>query len=118
MGRTAFFPGGESENKRAELRLALEVIIGGFGGKFALVHFRGLYLAVDLEDILSTNRLLEVIGCDGELRLHLPRTKSPIRYLVGSKTLIFLSKMRNGIPNRGKTTWPNTDTRLNSNEFY
>ena len=26
--------------------------------------------------------------------------------------------MRNGISNRTKTTWPNTDNRLNSDEFY
>ena len=44
------------------------IIIGRFGGKYALVHFRGAYLEVDLYDMRPTNRLLEVLGCDVELR--------------------------------------------------
>ena len=31
---------------------------------------------------------------------------------------MFLSEMGNGIPNRRKTAWPNTDTRLNPKQFY
>ena len=62
--------------------------MGGFGGEFALVHFRGSYLEVDLGDMRSENRLLDVVGCDGALPLHLPSAKSPIRYLVDSETLI------------------------------
>ena len=71
------------------------VIIGRFGGRSALVRCRGSYLEVDLDDMRSENRLLDVIGCDGELRLHLPSTKSTIRYLVDSQTLIGLAKMIN-----------------------
>ena len=52
--------------------------------EFALVHFRGSYLEVDLDDVRSKNRLLDVIGCAGAFRLHLPSTKSPIRYLLDS----------------------------------
>ena len=66
----------------------------------------------------SGNRLLEAIGCGGESQLHLPSATSPIRYLSDSQTLIALSKMSNGISNRNKTTRPNTDARLNSDEFY
>ena len=54
----------------------------------------------------------------GALRLHLPSAKFPIHYLADSPTLIPLSEMGNGIPNRTKTTWPNTDTSLNYKEFY
>ena len=66
----------------------------------------------------SANRLLEVVGRNGELQLHLPSAKSPMRYLVDSHTLICLSEMRNVTSNRNKTTWSNTDTRLNPEEFY
>ena len=67
----------------------------------------------------SANRLLEAVGCDGEMQLHLPKNaKSPMRYLSGSQKLIFTSAMRDGIPNRNKTTRPNTDARLNAREFY
>ena len=51
------------------------VIIGRFGGKYDLVHFRGSYLEVDLDDMRPANRLLEVLKCDGAFRLHLPSTK-------------------------------------------
>ena len=97
------------------------VIIGRFVGEFDLVHFRGwggsIY-GVDLEDMRSANRLLEAIGCDVALQLHLPIARSPIRYLVEAQTLIFLSKMMNGISNRNKTTRPNAGTGLNPGEFY
>ena len=66
----------------------------------------------------SEHRALAVIGCDVALRLHLPIDKSPIHYLVDSQALISLSEMRHGIANRNKTTWSNTDARLNSEEFY
>ena len=61
--------------------------IRGCGG-IALVHFRGPYLEVDLGDMRPANRPLAVIGFDGALRLHLTIGKLPIRYLVGSQTLI------------------------------
>ena len=64
-------------------------------GGYAIVRFRGAYVEVDLDDMRPKDRLLEVLGRDGELRLHLPSTKSPIHYMVGSHALICLSKMRN-----------------------
>ena len=75
-------------------------------------------MKVDLDDMRPANLLLEVIGCDGALRLHLPSAEFPIRYLVGSQTLISNAEMGNVISHRNKTTWPNTDNRLNSEEFY
>ena len=45
-------------------------------------------------------------------------TKSPLHYLVGSQTLIFLSKARNEFSQRNPITWTNTDTRLSVREFY
>ena len=88
------------------------------GGGYALVHFMGSYLEVDLDDMPSTSRLFELIGRDGALRLHVPRTNPPINYMVDSQTLIFLTKMRNGLLNRNQTTWANTDTRLTPRDFY
>ena len=66
----------------------------------------------------SANRLIDVIGCDGTLQLHLPCTKPPIHYLVDYKTLIFLSGMRKGISNRNQTTRTNTDTGASPKAFY
>ena len=42
----------------------------------------------------------------------------PLRYLVDSQTLIFLSKARSEILNRNPITWTSTDTRLSIREFY
>ena len=66
----------------------------------------------------SANRLLDVLGLVGPLRLHLPCTKFPIRYLVDSQKLICLSKIRNVISNRNQATWTNTDTRTSPRAFY
>ena len=87
------------------------------GGGICHSSFLGAYVEVDLEDIRSTSRILDGIGCGGALKLHLPRTKHPL-HLVDSQALIFLVGMRNGISNRNKTTLSNTDTRLNPKEFY
>ena len=80
--------------------------------------FSGEYLEVDLDDMCTENRLLGVIGRDVAPKLHLPSTKCPIHYLVDSEALISMSEMGNGIPNRNKTTCPNTDTRTNPAAFY
>ena len=88
------------------------VIIARYGNQYALVHFRGSYLEVALGDLKSTGKVLEVLGCDGTLKLHVGSAKFPIRYLVDSQALIFLSKVRNGYLQRNPTTWANTDTRL------
>ena len=94
------------------------IIIARYGDTYALVHFRGAYLEVSLDDMRSTDKILEVLGCDGTLQLHLANTKFPLRYLVGSQTLIFLSKARNEILKRNPITWTNTDTRLSVRDFY
>ena len=94
------------------------IIIGRFVNKYALVRCRGAYLEVDLDDMRSAIRLLAVLGCNSAFRLHLPSTKFPIHYSVGSHTLISLSEMRNGIPNRNQTTWTNTDTMASHRAFY
>ena len=66
----------------------------------------------------SGNRLLEVLGRDGALRLHLPSTDHPVHYSVASRTLISLSEMRNVISGRNKTTWANTGTWAGPRPFY
>ena len=66
----------------------------------------------------STGKILDVLGCDGTLQLHLENTKFPLHYLVHSQTLIFLSKARNKILNRIPVTWASTDTRLPIRDFY
>ena len=93
------------------------VIIGSFGNKYALVRFRGPYFEVDLGDMLFAKSIFELIGRDGTLRLHIPSTKFPVHYLVYSKTLIPLTKMRNAILNSNQTTRANTDTVINSQTF-
>ena len=85
------FHGAKQGKKWEKRRLRQLIIIGRFGGEFALVHFRGSYMEVDLEDMRSENRRLQVIDLDGASKLHLPSAKLPIRYIVDSKTLIFLS---------------------------
>ena len=62
------------KTKGERRRLGPGVSIGRFGGKYELVHFRCAYLEVDLDDMRSGNRLLEVLGRDGALQLHLPST--------------------------------------------
>ena len=94
------------------------VSIGRFGIKYDLVHFRGSYLEVDLGGMRATYRILDGMGCDGALRLHLPIEKAPHHYLVDSKTLIFLSEMRNVISGRNKTTRSIADARRTPWEFY
>ena len=54
--------------------------------------FLGAIYGEDLDYVRSVNRLLDVVGCDGELQLHLQSTKSPMRYLVDSQALISLPR--------------------------
>ena len=81
------------------------------------MHFRGSYLELYLDGILSTSQILNMIGRDGALQFHLRSAESPLHYLVDSKTL-FLSKTRTEIPNRNKKAWPITDARLTPGGFY
>ena len=65
------------------------VIIGGFGSKFSLVHCRGPYMEVDLDGMRPANRVLDAIGCDGELRLHFKSAKFTIHYLADPRAQFF-----------------------------
>ena len=94
------------------------IIIARYGDTYALVHFRGAYLEVSLGDLKSTDRILDVLGRDGTLQLHLAKTKFPLRYLVDSQALVFLKKARDEYVNSNPITWTNTDTRLSIREFY
>ena len=85
---------------------------------YALVHFRGSYLEADIDDMRSENRLFGIIGRDGALQLNVAGTKFPMRYMVDSQNVNFLSKMRNAILNRNQTTWGNSDARLTPRAFY
>ena len=113
------FPTDKSETKRRKtMVMARNNYWGFFGRWYDLVHFRGEYLEVDLEDMRPENRLLDVLGRSGALKLHLPCTKFTMRYLVDSQTLISLSKMRHESPNRNQTPYANTDARTSPNAFY
>ena len=116
--RKVFFKAENRNAKGGRKWLGPGVIIGRFRGKYAIVRICGSYLEVDIEDMRSAKRLLEIIGRDGTLQLHVPSTKPPIRYLVDTQTLILLSELRNVILNRNQTTWANTDTRLTPKDFY
>ena len=94
------------------------IIIGRFGNRYALVHFRWPYFEVDLGDMRSSDSLFVIIGCGGALTLHIPSTKFPIHYLAGSQTLVFLTKMRNGYLRGNQTTRVNADTRIPPLTFY
>ena len=102
-GRTVYIIAANRKNKEERKRVGPGIIFGRFGNKYALVHFRGSYFEVDLDDMRSTNSLFGSIGWDGTLTLHVPHTKSHIRYLVDSQTLVFITKMRNEYL-RGHTT--------------
>ena len=91
LGRTVFF-WADRKSKSDKRWQGPGIIIARYGNAYALVHFRGAYLEVSLGDLKSTDRILEVLGCDGALQLHLSNTKFPLRYLVGSQTLIFCRK--------------------------
>ena len=70
------------------------IIIARYGNTYALVHFRGSYLEVALNDLKSTGKVLEVLGCDRAPQLHVGVAKFPLHYSVDPQALIFLSKMR------------------------
>ena len=117
MGRTAYFY-TERKSKGGNRWHGPGVIIARYGNQYALAHFRGSYLGVAMGALKSTDKVLDVLGCDGTLQLHVGSTKFPLHYLVDSQTLIFLSKVRNEFLQRNPITWANTDTRLSVREFY
>ena len=109
------------KNKEETKWVGSGIIVGRFGGKYALVHFRGSYFEVDLCDMRpanSPNSLFDLIGRDGALKLHVHSTMCPIHYLVDSQTLILLTRMRSEFLNRNQTTRANTDTRIKPQAFY
>ena len=53
------------------------IIVGRFGNKHALVHFRWSYFEVDLEGAMPANSLFGSIDWDGALTLHVPSAKFP-----------------------------------------
>ena len=55
-----------------------------------LVYFMRSAIRVDLNDLRPTGAIFDVVGFDGELHCRLRNTKSPIRYLSDSRSLIFL----------------------------
>ena len=118
LGQTVFFITGNFKTKGENQWLGQRVIIGRFGNKYALVHFRGSYLEVHLGDMRSTNSLFGLIGGDGTLRLRVPSINPPIHYMVDSETLIPLSEMGNVISDRNQTTWANTGAMINPQTFY
>ena len=73
------------------------IVIGRFGIKGDLVYIRGNSVEIDIDDLRTSNMIFEVLGCDGALRLHLAKTKLPIRYLADPQTLVFLAQIRNDI---------------------
>ena len=113
-----FFISANRKEKGEKKWLGPGVIIGRFVGKYAMDRFMGSYLEVDLGDMRPTNSLFELIGRDGTLCLHVQSTKFPIRYLVDSATLICLSKMRNELLNRNRTTWANAGAMISPRTFY
>ena len=73
------------------------IVIGRFGRKFALVYDRWNSGEVDLNDLAPSGMIFDALGCDGALNLHWGDRQFHIRYLVGPETLVFLTKIRNGI---------------------
>ena len=78
------------------------IITGCSGWGNALVRFTGSYFEVGVGDMRAANSLFDLIGRGGTLKLHVPNTDPPIRYLVDSQTLTSLTKMRDEFLNRNQ----------------
>ena len=76
LGQTVYFMAANRKNKEERKWVGPGIIIGRFGNKYALVHFRWSYPEVDLEDMRSANSLFGIIGCDGTLTLQVPHTRN------------------------------------------
>ena len=87
-GVNGFYTATNLENKVGEKWLVPGIINVCFGDYYALVHFRGSYFEDGRGDMRSANSLLGIIGRGGAVALRIPHTESPIRYLVGSETLV------------------------------
>ena len=90
LGQTVFFFWADRKSKSEKRWQGPGIIISRYGGAYALVHFRGAYFEVSLDDMKSTDRILDVLGRDGTLQLRLSNTKFSLRYLVDLQTLIFI----------------------------
>ena len=107
------------KNKVGKKWAGAGVIDGRFGARrYALVNFRVSYFEVDLCDMRPASSLFRIIGSGGPLTLHIPSTEFPIRYLAGSQTLVFLTKMRSEYLRGNQTTRANEDTRNRPLTFY
>ena len=74
-----YFCRNKGGGSKVDLKLQLPwIIVGRFGKKSPLVYSRWSTIEVDLNDLnRSTNKILDVLGCDAELRLHITNTKFP-----------------------------------------
>ena len=75
-------------------------------------------IEVDLNDLLSTDKIFDVLCCDSTLHSHLPDKEFCILYLLGPIALVFLAEIGNAMAHKNKTTWATTDTRLDRNVFF
>ena len=83
-GQSVFWPKIAEIKKRGAKWVGpgVIIIIGCFGNKYALVHFRGSYFEVDLEGARPANTLFRIIGCGGALTLHVPHTRRNLQYII------------------------------------
>ena len=114
-GQAVYFYHLEGKNKAGLKWHGQGIIIGRFGREGDLIYLRGNPIDVDINGFRPSSKIFDVLGCD--CTLHLAQPISPIRYSLGSQTLLFLAKIRNVILLNKQTTWANTDTRLGPNVF-
>ena len=124
MQSEQFFPGEAVyyyqinwENKDDLKRQCEGIVIRRFGRRCALICFRCNSIEVDLNNLRQATKISDEVGCGGTLHLHLAQTKSHIRYLVDSRTLVSLTRIRSDILQNSKATWSNTITRLGPDVF-
>ena len=68
-GQAVYFMAANRKNKEERKWVGPGIIVGRFGNKYALVHFRGSYFEFDLEDVRPANSLFGIIGCGGTCAL-------------------------------------------------
>ena len=117
LGGTGYFYRNNGNNKLILNGAGMWVIIGRFGNKFALAYPQWGTIGVDLNDVLSTNKISDVLCCDGPFRLHLTNKNTRALFRRSQKAS-FLTKIRREISKTYNATCANTDTRLCNNEFF
>ena len=73
------------------------VAIWRYGRKSDLPHRSGNTIDFDLNDPRHTGEIFDGLRRDGTLHLHLTGRKFAIRYLVDSRTLVLMARIRSGI---------------------